>query len=55
MIRHTFKVSWELVRTLLRLLSQEMHNHLSKEHVQEFEPYLTTLEEMFGDDVLPEA
>ena len=55
MLYQPLKVSWELVRTLLRLLSQEMHNHLSEEHVQEFEPYLTTLEEMFGDDVLPEA
>jgi hypothetical protein len=39
----------------LRLLSQEMQNYLGEEHVHQFEPYLTTLNEMFGDDVLPEA
>ena len=55
MLYPPLKVSWELVRTLLRLLSQEMYSHLAKEHVQEFEPYLTILNEMFGDDVLPEA
>ncbi|MBD2315645.1 hypothetical protein [Phormidium tenue] len=55
MLYPPLKVRWELVRTLLRLLSQEMYSHLAKEHVQEFEPYLTILNEMFGDDVLPEA
>jgi hypothetical protein len=55
MLYPPLKVSWELVRTLLRLLAQEMHNHLAKEHVQEFVQYLTILNEMFGDDVLPEA
>ena len=55
MLYPPLKVSWELVRTLLRLLSQEMHNHLGEEHVQQFQPYLTVLNEMFGDDVLPEA
>ncbi|ELS30389.1 MULTISPECIES: hypothetical protein [Pseudanabaena] len=55
MLYPPLKVSWELVRTLLRLLSQEMHTHLDERHVKEFEPYLTALNEMFGDDVLPEA
>jgi hypothetical protein len=55
MLYPPLKVSWELVRTLLRLLSQEMQNYLGEEHVHQFEPYLTTLNEMFGDDVLPEA
>jgi hypothetical protein len=55
MLYPPLKVRWELVRTLLRLLSQEMHDYLDEQHVREFEPYLTTLEEMFGDDVLPEA
>ncbi len=55
MLYPPLKVSWELVRTLLRLLSQEMHNYLGEQHVQEFSPYLTALDEMFGDDVLPEA
>jgi len=26
-----------------------------QEHVQEFEPYLTSLNQMFGDDLLPKA
>ncbi|MCY7331970.1 MAG: hypothetical protein LH649_04780 [Pseudanabaena sp. CAN_BIN31] len=55
MLYPSLKVSWELVRTLLRLLSQEIHSHLDSRYVSEFEPYLTTLNEMFGDDVLPEA
>jgi hypothetical protein len=55
MLYPPLKVSWELVRTLLRLLSQEMHSHLEERYVLEFEPYLTALNEMFGDDVLPEA
>jgi hypothetical protein len=55
MLYPPLKVSWALVRTLLRLLSQEMHEHLGEEHVQQFEPYLAILNEMFGDDVLPEA
>jgi len=55
MLYPPLKVRWELVRALLRLLSQEMHSHLEERHVLEFEPYLTTLDEMFGADVLPEA
>ncbi|NUN64546.1 hypothetical protein HCU40_07235 [Pseudanabaena biceps] len=55
MLYPPLKVSWELVRTLLRLLEQEMHDHLGDLYMQEFEPYLTALNEMFGDDVLPEA
>ncbi len=55
MLYPPLKVSWELVRTLLRLLSQEMHSYLDEQHVQEFSPYLTALDEMFSDDVLPEA
>ena len=55
MLYPPLKVSWELVRTLLRLLSQEMHSYLDQQHVTVFEPYLLALNEMFGDDVLPEA
>lgn len=55
MLYPPLKVSWELVRTLLRLLSQEMSNHLHERYVMEFMPYITTLNEMFSDDVLPEA
>ena len=55
MLYPPLKVSWGLVRTLLRLLHQEMHNHLDEQYVRVFEPYLRALAEMFGDDVLPEA
>jgi hypothetical protein len=55
MLYPPLKVSWELVRTLLRLLTQEMHTNLDEKHVQLFEPYLMALGEMFGTDVLPEA
>jgi len=55
MLYPPLKVSWELVRTLLRLLNQEMHSQLDEQYVRVFEPYLLTLVEMFGDDVLPEA
>ena len=55
MLYPPLKVSWELVRTLLRLLNQEMHSHLDEQHISVFEPYLIALNEMFGDDVLPQA
>jgi hypothetical protein len=55
MLYPPLKVSWELVRTLLRLLNQEMHSHLDEQHISVFEPYLVSLNEMFGDDVLPQA
>ncbi|MBD2176584.1 hypothetical protein H6F42_06605 [Pseudanabaena sp. FACHB-1998] len=55
MLYPPLKVSWELVRTLLRLLSQEMHIYLDAQQVEVFVPYITALSEMFGDDVLPEA
>ncbi|PZO40638.1 MAG: hypothetical protein DCF19_12190 [Pseudanabaena frigida] len=55
MLYPPLKVSWELVRTLLRLLSQEMHNYLDEQYVVAFEPYLMALSEMFSADVLPEA
>ena len=55
MLYPPLKVSWELVRTLLRLLSQEMHTYLDEKHVAVFEPYLLALNEMFASDVLPEA
>ncbi|WP_271253004.1 hypothetical protein [Pseudanabaena sp. Chao 1811] len=55
MLYPPLKVSWELVRTLLRLLNQEIHSCLDEQHVKVFDPYLIALGEMFGDDVLPEA
>jgi len=55
MLYPPLKVSWELVRTLLRLLSQEMYIYLNEQQVEVFLPYITALSEMFGDDVLPEA
>lgn len=55
MLYPPLKVSWQLVRTLLRLLNQEMHSYLDESYVRVFEPYLVALVEMFGDDVLPEA
>ena len=55
MLYPPLKVSWELVRTLLRLLNQAMHIYLDEQHIQAFLPYLTALSEMFSDDVLPEA
>lgn len=55
MLYPPLKVSWELVRTLLRLLNQEIHSCLDTQHVKVFDPYLVALGEMFGDDVLPEA
>ena len=55
MLYPPLKVSWELVRTLLRLLNQEIHSYLDEQHIHIFAPYLTALSEMFGDDVLPEA
>ncbi|NMF60131.1 hypothetical protein [Pseudanabaena yagii] len=55
MLYPPLKVSWELVRTLLRLLNQEIHSYLDEQHIRIFAPYLTALSEMFGDDVLPEA
>ncbi|MDX2256648.1 MAG: hypothetical protein NW214_14135 [Pseudanabaenaceae cyanobacterium bins.39] len=55
MLYPPLQVSWELVRTLIRLLNNEMHIHLDPEYVQVFEPYLMVLSEMFSDDVLPEA
>lgn len=55
MLYPPLKVSWELVRTLLRLLTQEMNRCLDEKYVRLFDPYLTALSEMFGADVLPEA
>ncbi len=55
MLYPPLKVSWELVRTLLRFLSQEMHSHLDEQHAKVFEPYFLALNEMFAADVLPDA
>jgi hypothetical protein len=55
MLYPPLKVSWGLVRTLLRLLNQAMHRHLDEQHIQVFLPYLSALSEMFSADVLPEA
>lgn len=52
MLYPPLKVSWELVRTLLRLLNQEMYSHLTPTYVNVFEPYLISLTEMFSEDVL---
>jgi hypothetical protein len=52
MLYPPLKVSWELVRTLLRLLNQEMHSYLPPVYINVFEPYLISLAEMFSDDVL---
>jgi len=55
MLYPPLKVSWELVRTLLRLLNQALYSYLDEQYMRIFAPYLTALSEMFGDDVLPEA
>lgn len=55
MLYPPLKVSWELVRTLLRLLNQAIYSYLDEQCIRIFAPYLTALSEMFGDDVLPEA
>ncbi len=55
MLYPPLKVSWELVRTLLRLLNQEMHANLPEIYVNVFEPYLLSLDEIFSDDVLQDV
>jgi hypothetical protein len=54
MLYPPLKVSWRLVRTMLRLLGQEMGDRLPAEHMDIFRPYWQALWNMFDSDVLPD-
>jgi hypothetical protein len=54
MLYPPLSVRWELVRTMLRLLGQELTIHLDANAVTLFKPYSRALWEMFAPEVLPD-
>lgn len=55
MLYPPLQVRWELVRQLISLLQREMQSRLTLENYTVFEPYLKVFNDIFSEDVLPEA
>ncbi|WP_156800379.1 hypothetical protein [Thalassoporum mexicanum] len=54
MLYPPLKVTWRLVRTMLRLLVEEMNNRLPAEDMDIFRPYWQALWKMFDAEILPD-
>jgi len=55
MLYPPLKVSWNLIRHMLRLLGQELSDRLDQATMNKFRPYFRALWSMFAEDVLPLA
>jgi Phycobilisome protein len=55
MLYPALKVQWELVRTMIHLLRQEIGARLGDKQKALFKPYLEILWEMFSPDIFPDS
>jgi hypothetical protein len=54
MLYPPLKVSWALIRNMLRLLGKELGDRLPPEQMDAFRPYVRALWEMFSEEILPD-
>lgn len=55
MLYPTLKVQWELVRTMIHLLGQEIASRLGEKQQKIFQPYFRVLWEVFSPEVFPDS
>jgi len=52
MLYPPLKVSWDLIRNMLRLLGQELSYRLNPSDVDLFSPYINAMSQMFSEEIL---